>query len=515
MMFQLRVYSWFFIAISLMGPVWAQGQALVFATGLEFTESEEYEQLPKATKYRAALPERVDLSSRFPEPGSQGRQGSCVAWAVAYGARSYYESALSGARVNSSAAFSPAYIYNQIRIDRSNCSSGSNIRRALDLLKKQGVARLDEFPYSEDECVKLPSAQIRASAARNLIRDWRAIKYGQIETVKGELYRGHPVIVGMSIPDSFSDVRGTSIFNDASSSSDGGHAMTIVGYDDKRGAFKLLNSWGKSWGDGGYGWVDYDAMSKRGREYFVMVVDAPPKPPAPPPPPSPPIPSGPSQAVIRQDVRSLVGQMECSAIEVDVSAQGQVVLKGFTGDIHKVDELMRSVRGVAGVKSVVSELTLAPWPQCEAYLTLASLRRDPRLLSVALTGRATGPTNVLKEGESFSFDITPQNTGGYVYISYLQANGDQIPLIAGQAYPRGQILKLPPAGTGRIYSISAPFGDELLIVITSPKQLFPKGYVQGGDREYLSMLRRVILNLSPAELSQLTVALLPIQTVPR
>lgn len=54
-----------------------------------------------------------------------------------------------------------------------------------------------------------------------------------------------------------------------------------------------------------------------------------------------------------------------------------------------------------------------------------------------------------------------------------------------------------------------------VIVITSPKQLFPKGYVQGGDREYLSMLRSVILNLSPAELSQLTVALWPIQTVLR
>ena len=512
---QLRLDFQFFISLWLIWPAWALAQAPVFSTGLEFTEPETYEQLPKATKYRAALPERVDLSSRFPEPGSQGPQGSCVAWAVAYGARSYYDLASNGNRANSSAAFSPAYIYNQIRADRSNCSSGSNITRALDLLKNQGVARLDEFPYLDDECVKLPSAQIRVSAARNMIKDWRTIKYGQIETVKGELYRGHPVIVGMAIPDSFSEVRGASIFSDSTSSTSGGHAMTIVGYDDKRGAFKLLNSWGKSWGDGGYGWVDYDVMSKRGREYYVMVVDAPSKPPAPPPPPPPPIPSGPSPAAIRQEIKSLVGQMECSAIEADVSAQGQVFLKGFTGSIAKVDDLIRNVQGVAGVKSVSSQITLAPWPQCEAYITLASLRRDPGLLSVALTGRAAGPKNVLKEGEPFSFDITPQNTGGYVYISYLQANGDQVPLIAGQAYPRGQILKLPPVGTGRSYSISAPFGDELLIVITSPKQLFPKGYPQGGDREFLSMLRRVILNLPPAELSQLTVALLPIQTIPR
>ena len=33
----------------------------------------------------------------------------------------------------------------------------------------------------------------------------------------------------------------------------------IVGYDDRRSAFKIANSWGTDWGIGGYGWIDYDA----------------------------------------------------------------------------------------------------------------------------------------------------------------------------------------------------------------------------------------------------------------
>ncbi len=51
----------------------------------------------------------------------------------------------------------------------------------------------------------------------------------------------------------------------------GGHAVVAVGYDDKikiknssprgvetTGALKIRNSWGESWGAGGYGWLPYE-----------------------------------------------------------------------------------------------------------------------------------------------------------------------------------------------------------------------------------------------------------------
>jgi len=43
----------------------------------------------------------------------------------------------------------------------------------------------------------------------------------------------------------------------------GGHAVLAVGYDDRlrvrsdKGALLIRNSWGTSWGDGGYGWLPY------------------------------------------------------------------------------------------------------------------------------------------------------------------------------------------------------------------------------------------------------------------
>lgn len=48
----------------------------------------------------------------------------------------------------------------------------------------------------------------------------------------------------------------------------GGHAIVCVGYDDGMrigdcsGAFLIRNSWGSSWGDGGYGYLPYDYVLK-------------------------------------------------------------------------------------------------------------------------------------------------------------------------------------------------------------------------------------------------------------
>lgn len=44
---------------------------------------------------------------------------------------------------------------------------------------------------------------------------------------------------------------------------EGGHAMMTVGYDDakkignEKGALLIRNSWGREWGENGYGWLPY------------------------------------------------------------------------------------------------------------------------------------------------------------------------------------------------------------------------------------------------------------------
>ena len=50
----------------------------------------------------------------------------------------------------------------------------------------------------------------------------------------------------------------------------GSHAMVVVGYDDDRQAFRILNSWGRNWGEGGYGWFGYDFWKRNVKVGFVI-----------------------------------------------------------------------------------------------------------------------------------------------------------------------------------------------------------------------------------------------------
>jgi hypothetical protein len=41
----------------------------------------------------------------------------------------------------------------------------------------------------------------------------------------------------------------------------GSHCVAVIGYDDRVNAFTFLNSWGKQWGDSGFGSIDYHTFN--------------------------------------------------------------------------------------------------------------------------------------------------------------------------------------------------------------------------------------------------------------
>lgn len=51
----------------------------------------------------------------------------------------------------------------------------------------------------------------------------------------------------------------------------GGHATCLVGYSDKKEAFILRNSWGKSFGSGGYTWFPYSDFNKILEAWTVLI----------------------------------------------------------------------------------------------------------------------------------------------------------------------------------------------------------------------------------------------------
>lgn len=218
------------------------------------------------------LPSSFDLSPLMPPVRSQGRQGSCVAWATGYYLKSYQEKVQFGYDYNDfSSVMSPAYLYNQIKIP-GDCSVGSCIENALYVLKTQGITTWLQFPYL-DSCSTIPTTQQMSAAAVNQIAQGYVISSEteinglarpQYQIIKDLVSQGIPAIIAMSIDDSFvatAPRNGENLYiykNYDFNQHYGNHAMLIVGYDDALNAFKVVNSWGSAWANGGYCWISYD-----------------------------------------------------------------------------------------------------------------------------------------------------------------------------------------------------------------------------------------------------------------
>ncbi len=274
-------------AIALRAPRQIGTPGVKHASGLLLVDKEEYERYPLLSAPAAlrSLSDAVDYTDYFPAPGYQGQQGSCVGWSVAYALKSYQEGRERGWSLDvPEHLFSPSYVFNQIR-QSSDCLIGSHIPDALNLLAQQGVAPLSDFSYSADDCERLPDANAQQAAQDFRIASWNRIPLGDVAEAKNQLAAGYPIVISMAFDSAFETLSGSEPWS-YSGALVGYHAMVIIGYNDARDAFRVINSWGASWGDAGYAWISYQAYKDAVQEAYVVqdaTSQAQPNPTAPPP----------------------------------------------------------------------------------------------------------------------------------------------------------------------------------------------------------------------------------------
>jgi Papain family cysteine protease len=238
----------------------------------QFDKSKVYESLSDDNN-KNPLPESANLQKYAPVVGDQGKQGSCVAWSSAYGARTILESVRTGSDPNA-LKFSPAFLYNQIGLD--GCD-GSYINRAMDFMSQRGSVPYESFPYSDQDCSRQPDQQLLDQARLFRMRGSNRLTVGtstdkiDLRAIKENLSQGAPVVIGMMVGGTYMQpMMGQDVWNptqdDASMMGFAGHAQCVVGYDDAKygGAFLIMNSWGPQWGNNGFAWVRYKHF-----QYFV------------------------------------------------------------------------------------------------------------------------------------------------------------------------------------------------------------------------------------------------------
>ena len=205
----------------------------------------------------------------MPPVGNQGSEGACTAFAVGYYTRSAEQYYRTGANSYSNAAniFSPEFLFDQTELG-SNCT-GSAIIISLNFLVSTGICTWQSSPYSDYGCTNPPTAQQTSEAGSYKIASYSKIYKTDIATIKTMLSSNHPLIGQFSIDDAFRNAGPGFIWRSLTTNI-GLHSMAVVGYDDSKNAFRLINQWGTSWGDAGYIWVDYSFFQTVSSDLFKM-----------------------------------------------------------------------------------------------------------------------------------------------------------------------------------------------------------------------------------------------------
>lgn len=202
------------------------------------------------------LPKKVDLREGMRPVKNQGSLGSCTGHAVGS-----YVDYLNPGEPNASRLF---IYYNERLLEGTvKEDAGATIRSGIKAVAKFGSCKESLHPYKLDRFDNKPTKRAYANAQQNKIVSYERVK--TLKDLKASLAEGFPVVFGMALYESFETQAVTSTgvvpMPGKNETFLGGHAVLAVGYDDKTKRVLVRNSWGKTWGDGGYFTMPYDYVA--------------------------------------------------------------------------------------------------------------------------------------------------------------------------------------------------------------------------------------------------------------
>lgn len=207
------------------------------------------------------LPDKFILPN-LPRVFNQGSLGSCVSNAVA-GAHIYSQVN----RMKDESPILPARLfiyYNTRKLEGTiNEDSGSSIRNGVKSIAQWGTCDERCWPYAVTRFKDKPSRDCYLEGLNHQALVYKRVNQKEID-IKATLVDGFPIVFGFAVYTSFegSKIAKDGILNLPSRKERlvGGHAVLVVGYDDKKKSFLIRNSWGPDWGLEGNFYMPYDYL---------------------------------------------------------------------------------------------------------------------------------------------------------------------------------------------------------------------------------------------------------------
>lgn len=220
------------------------------------------EQAPKAhprhlPARQGITPPVVDLRAFASPVEDQEDLSSCTAFAVGKGMREM----LQNVRHEAATPLSALFLYYETRKTRgpkfvvNDC--GGTLTDAMKTIATVGDAPEAAWGYDMGKFAIQPPAEAYAAAGTQKLAT--GVQLAGLEDIKTAIASQQPVVLGMRLYRSFGSIGqdGVMPMPQANETAVGGHAVTIVGYDNQRQVLIVKNSFGTNWGDQGYFYMPY------------------------------------------------------------------------------------------------------------------------------------------------------------------------------------------------------------------------------------------------------------------
>lgn len=214
----------------------------------------------------AAIPSSKDLRASWWKIGNQGSTGACVGWATADSVLRWHF--VAAARLSQVDRLSMRYVWMAAKeTDAFSTrpttfieSDGTSLKAALDIARKLGTVLDSTLPF--DPATLYPgevntfyalAAQRRIASYFNLGTDLSAWRTW--------LANNGPILTRLDVEATWDNATTTAgkLATYQPTTTRGGHAVALVGYTPS--SFIVRNSWGKGWGDNGFGYAS-DAYAR-------------------------------------------------------------------------------------------------------------------------------------------------------------------------------------------------------------------------------------------------------------
>lgn len=226
--------------------------------------------------------------------------------------------------------------------------------------------------------------------------------------------------------------------------------------------------------------------------------------------------AGPTQPAAAPDVTQIRNMLDgdtCSAVDVEQRVDGEWRISGYSGRDYSAPAALQSALAGRRLRLDVTRVAVS---YCGVLEALSAHWRAARESGLRTSVQVSQPGGRFVEGQELTARLELARASDHFHLDYFTADGDVVHLVPNLASQANRgASRTVDVGKGEEWTISEPFGDDLLLLVTTDQPLFgrPREDAEGAA-DYLRALSDRLARVAGSGRTA-GIALLPISTRPR